>query len=1234
MANAKDVIITKAARKVSNLSISRNGNVFTANWTNTASYSVLKVKWRRKYKGAWKEWHNYVNCASTGDNARQFATIDFTEYAPFAADDGRLEALEVCVACDQATETVQKTNKKKKKYKQITKYTTQTASYVYEVLYPQIPTIEVADGYDDTTFTATIPYSNTDERNIITKIEWQTKVLQDWGDKDPATNNDWDTADVVTSNIGRFDTDTQTFSKTFGASHITNTSYTVLARVKARGPRGTHNYYAYAMMVYAHPYAAQNVKAEHVIRVGNGYRVIVTWKRVEDGAHPAEKYKAQYFIGKPKNANNDIPDNASWIDATNDYIYARSGVDQATSFDTNGVIDDEECLWVRIVQHHVQNLATPSEAVLAWPHYNVLAPSIESVSYNAVTHALTVSTDKNSELADTKTWVYVGYSPFEVPASGTLSITYELDISNWSIRARNWHGTKASDFVGMKFDPSRDADNPLPYAPTNVKAEKSTAAGNVIITWVPVLKGVTSSRITVADNANEWSKANPSFVKDVTVDGAGTYATIGNLTLDRTYYFKVQSTNAHGTTDYSANTASLFLESSRPPVPNMSALETADHDIRVWWDWDLWEDATQVQLTWSTNKNDGSSNRLSPTIIEKEVSTGTQIFYIAAEDLERGKTWYIWARYVADEAVSRACMAQVLLPITPIAPTIQALAREQQVTDEEGETSVRISWSNNWKDAVKTELSWAMSDKAWDATSGKETYELDVNETTMLLTGLELGKTWYARVKSIYNDEFYAESNLMSVDLRTTPNKPVADVAKTIVSKKNKVDISWSYSNDDLSEQKSAVVSIYNNSGTVVKKVSISSSDKAVSISASQLTANARYYATVRTVSANDKQSPESNPVYFTIISVPTASITSTSLVNQTISGKTVKALTSLPLTMTIGGAPSNGSVIAYIERTITKQLDRPDESTEFGYAGELIAVKEGNSGGVITIRQTDLHIDFTDMGEYRIIAYALNELGERSKPKTQLFTVKWTHQALMPIVDYEIDDEHNIAEITVTAPSGTANTDTFDIYRLSADKPQLILRDGTWGTTYVDPYPAFGDDSGHRVVFRTQNGDYTTASGRLAWKDCFPPYGTDQPSLESDTAIIDFGTEQVEIEYNLDVSHTFSKDFTETKYLGGSIQGDWNPAVSRKTSIGGLMIKLVDASDILKMRRLAQYAGICHVRTPDGSSFAADVEVSESWSSDKQFEIAEFSLEIIRVDSEVLDGIPLTEWEASNGLE
>ena len=220
-----------------------------------------------------------------------------------------------------------------------------------------------------------------------------------------------------------------------------------------------------------------------------------------------------------------------------------------------------------------------------------------------------------------------------------------------------------------------------------------------------------------------------------------------------------------------------------------------------------------------------------------------------------------------------------------------------------------------------------------------------------------------------------------------------------------------------------------------------------------------------------------------------------------------------------------------------------------------------------------------------------------------------------MPIVAYEIDDEHNIAEITVTAPSGTANTDTFDIYRLSADKPQLILRDGTWDTTYVDPYPAFGDDSGHRVVFRTQNGDYTTANGRLAWKDCFPPYGTDQVSLESDTAIIDFGTEQVEIEYNLDVSHTFTKDF-------------------RKTSIGGLMIKLVDASDILKMRRLAQHAGICHVRTPDGSSFAADVEVSESWSSDKQFEIAEFSLEITRVDSEVLDGIPLTEWEASNGLE
>ena len=56
-------------------------------------------------------------------------------------------------------------------------------------------------------------------------------------------------------------------------------------------------------------------------------------------------------------------------------------------------------------------------------------------------------------------------------------------------------------------------------------------------------------------------------------------------------------------------------------------------------------------------------------------------------------------------------------------------------------------------------------------------------------------------------------------------------------------------------------------------------------------------------------------------------------------------------------------------------------------------------------------------------------------------------------------------------------------------------------------------------------------------------------------------------------------------------------------------------------------WPGICHVRTKDGSSYAADVQVSESRKHDKGQRIVDFSLSITRVDPEDYDGLTYAEW-------
>ena len=93
-------------------------------------------------------------------------------------------------------------------------------------------------------------------------------------------------------------------------------------------------------------------------------------------------------------------------------------------------------------------------------------------------------------------------------------------------------------------------------------------------------------------------------------------------------------------------------------------------------------------------------------------------------------------------------------------------------------------------------------------------------------------------------------------------------------------------------------------------------------------------------------------------------------------------------------------------------------------------------------------------------------------------------------------------------------------------------------------------------------------------------------------------------------------------------MQGDWNPAVTRSTSVSAVGITADDQDTIQAMRRLAEHPGICHIRTKDGSSFAADVQVTENYKQSNDQKLVYFSLKITRVDSETYDGMTLAEWE------
>ena len=568
----------------------------------------------------------------------------------------------------------------------------------------------------------------------------------------------------------------------------------------------------------------------------------------------------------------------------------------------------------------------------------------------------------------------------------------------------------------------------------------------------------------------------------------------------------------------------------------------------------------------------------------------------------------------------------------PKAPAVVTLSK----TSDEDTIKVEFEWT--WRSATAAEISWADNPNAWESTAQPKTYTINnTHAGSWYITGLATGKTWYVRVRlksgSEDTETYGAYSETKSINLSSAPSIPVLTLSEGVITQNGSVTASWTFAASDGSTQAYAVVAEVITSGntTTYQEIKRVTTAKNMTIRArdhSWATGETHSLA-VRVVSTSGMESDGwSVPVPISIAEPITATITQTSLVDQTLEEgedtRTIKALTDMPMTVTATGAGAGGTTTISIERAENYQIDRPDETDFYGFAGETVYSRSflGEAQDVIDL--DDLVGSLDDGASYNLIATIQDGLGQ-TDTATLPFEVHWTDQAKMPTATVEIDAENLIAKLTPSAEN-PATGDTCDIYRLSVDRPELIYPNAAFGTTYVDPYPAIGEFGGHRFVYRTKNGDYITDDDHIAFYDT---RAAEEDVIDSDFTVIDFAGGRLMLNRNLDVGNKWKKDFEETQYLGGSVQGDWNPAVSREASVNTVAVSILDQETIQMMRRLAVHAGICHVRTSDGSSYNADVQVSDKYSHSNGRQVIEYDLSITRVDPESYEGMTLAEWNA-----
>ena len=549
--------------------------------------------------------------------------------------------------------------------------------------------------------------------------------------------------------------------------------------------------------------------------------------------------------------------------------------------------------------------------------------------------------------------------------------------------------------------------------------------------------------------------------------------------------------------------------------------------------------------------------------------------------------------------------------------------------------TVRATWNWTWTDADGTELSWADHEDAWESTSVPNTFDINsLHAGAWNISGLETGKTWCVRTrfyKGTGDDRIYGPySEIVQIDLSVAPAIPVLQFSDTVIPADGSTTAYWGYVTNDGTDQAYAEICTATiTSGVITYGNVIAHVETAYSIalSAAELgwASGNTYNLCVRVSSASGKQSEWSAPVAVTVAPALSCAISSTSLSTVTVpddddnqTTRQVLSLTELPMTVTVTGAGTDGTTIVALERALSYYMERPDESEFNGYEGETVALKSQTGASQMTISLDDLIGSLDDGAPYRIVATVLDGYGQVAETSLE-FEVHWSHQAIMPEATVEVDTANEAVIITPISPTGALATDTCDIYRLSADKPELICDGVELDVAYVDPYPAIGELGGHRVVFKTANGDYITEDNHPAWIDLHADEGD---IYDVNYAIIDFGDDRAVIKYNVDLSNDWKKDFQETRYLGGSIQGDWNQGVSRTSTVSGVAVTTDDPNLIAAMRRLSEYVGICHIRTPDGSSFSADVQVSEESSYDTAGKVMTYRLSITRVYQTALAGI------------
>lgn len=566
------------------------------------------------------------------------------------------------------------------------------------------------------------------------------------------------------------------------------------------------------------------------------------------------------------------------------------------------------------------------------------------------------------------------------------------------------------------------------------------------------------------------------------------------------------------------------------------------------------------------------------------------------------------------------------------------------------------TWDWTWDDANNAEVSWADNEIAWESTDSPSVHNMtNLKSGRVYITGLTAG-TWYFRVRLYQTTDestvYGAYSKTITLNMSAAPNKPTLVLSSDVVAADSEVTAYWSYESNDGTAQayaklaeatmaSGATAYTYTQLGDAVTN---SSTQCQIKPSDFGWTSGAHNICVRVTSDSGQECDDWSNPVVLNIVPAPMISVSGIGGNSDALRSVTIPigeeddedtltiplALRKLPLEFSVSGAGVDGLTSYSIKRVGNHDINRPDDADLIGYDGEIVVAETitNTSDTVnVSITKNDILTPFDYMAKYQLNISITDKYGQTDKVDPPYdFTVVWDHCAVVPTATFQLDHTNEIAKITPVQPTGYSSGDTCDVYRLSTDAPQLIGEDLSFGVTYVDPFPTYGRFGGYRIVYKSKYGDTKTEDNEYAWKD----YSSQENNLDyfkRFAVVINYDDNSIELPGNVSLSSAWSKDFQLTRYLGGSMKGDWNAGVQRTGTIKATIPIEYEPEAVASLRRLADYAGVCHVRTPEGSNFYANVDVNDDREEKWVNRLSKVSISFTRVDNDNKDLMEYADW-------